>query len=69
MLTGLLFSSCLFAQKSPIRYAGHINAGLPLGDNKTNVIIQTIHGARLNTWFAGIGGGSMRTTSNPYRCF
>jgi len=57
VLTGLLFSAGLLAQKSQVRYAGHINAGLPFGDNKTNVIIQTIHGARLNTWFAGIGGG------------
>lgn len=57
MLAVLLFSLAVLAQNRPIQYKGHINAGVSLGDNKTNVLIQTIHGARLNTWFAGIGGG------------
>ncbi len=57
MLTVLLFSFAVLAQNRPLRYNGFINAGVLLGDNKTNLLIQTIHGARLNTWFAGIGGG------------
>ncbi len=57
MLVGLLFSIATFAQNHPLKYKGHINAGVPLGDNKTNVLIQTIHGVSSNTWFAGVGAG------------
>lgn len=57
IITGIVLYTVASAQMPGIMYSGIISAGAPFGENKPNVIIQTVHGVKMQSWFAGVGAG------------
>ena len=56
LLVVFLMSARVCAAQLPdVRYSGIINTGAAFGSNNTKLQVQTIHGIRTGTWFAGAG--------------
>ncbi len=56
----LLIAACLVAgylHAQSFRYSSILNTGLTIGTEHPGITMQTIHGVRHKSWFAGIGTG------------